>query len=61
MKKLIQVLEKIGQTQSMNQVGSMNEIKSMLKAENAAFENILKKSFDQVCLQFPDDDDDDNN
>lgn len=59
MKNLVQVLEKIGQTQSMNQVGTINAIKSMLKSENLAFEKLLKNSFDQVCIQFPDDDDDD--
>jgi len=57
MKKMIKVLEQIGQTQSLNQEDSMNEIKSLLNSENLAFESVLKQSFDQVCMQFPDDDD----
>lgn len=56
MKNYIQLLEKMGQTNSIHQVESVSEIFADVDCNEQAFKNILKKSDELVCLLLPDDD-----
>jgi len=57
MKNYIQMLEKIGQSQSIHQVDSVSEILAGVNCNEVAFKSLIKKSNDLVCVLLPDDDD----
>ncbi len=57
MKKIITVLEKVGQTGSLQQADGLKELCKGDVAQAQAFEKLLSQFHDQVCIQFPDDDD----
>ena len=57
MKNFIEVLEKIGQTKSLQQVDSINQIYADLDCNKDAFKVMIAKATDTYCLLLPDDDD----
>jgi hypothetical protein len=57
MKNFIEVLEKIGQTKSLQQVDSINQIYADLDCNKDAFKVMIAKANDTYCLLLPDDDD----
>lgn len=58
MKELVTQLALIGQTQSIHQVDSVQQMSSKFNMQNQAFQSVFSQSFDQVCMQFPEDDED---
>ncbi len=59
MKNFIEVLEKIGQTQSVHQTNTISSICADVDCNDQSFKNLSKNTNDLVCMLFPDDDGDD--
>ncbi|TDR19336.1 hypothetical protein [Marinicella litoralis] len=59
MKINISMLEKIGQTQSIQQFDSVDKMFEVAKYSDHAFDKLKAQNNDLVCVLFPDDDDED--
>ena len=57
MKINISMLEKIGQTQSIQQFDSVNQMMQGLHVQEQVYNKIKSQSNDLICVLLPDDDD----
>lgn len=60
MKYDIKMLEKLGQTQSIQQYDSVDKMFETIQCNTQAFHKLKTQSNDLVCVLFPDDDSDDD-
>jgi len=58
MKLKVELLEKIGQTQSIHQAGSADHMIKLAGIHNNAFSKLRSQHSDLICILLPDEDDD---